>query len=127
MLRGPGYTIPSGEGAIGFFYGAMQWEAADTQGGSGGFCPTPSTGCTPGAAGFGDGQSNGATIAGSMAPGIAAVLQNRHVWFDLNGGVPSASPTQAVPALGTVGLVVLAIALFGAAALWLRRRESHAV
>ena len=127
VLRGPGYTVPSGQGAIGFFYGPMQWESADTQGGTGGFCSAGPS-CKPGAAGFGDGQSNGITIHGSVAPGIANILQNHHIWFSLTGGIPTATgdDTQTVPALGGLGLIILAVALAGAA-LWLRRRESPVV
>jgi hypothetical protein len=125
VLRGPNYTIPSGEGAVGFFYTGMQWESADTQGGSGGFCSSGES-CKPAAAGFGDGQSNGVTIAGSIAPGIANTLQNHHIWFDLAGGIPTETGGPAtVPVVGTVGLVGLGIVL-AAAALLLRRRESHA-
>src|SRR5262245_35208802 len=52
VVRGPGFAIPAGEGAIGFFYKGMQWETGDASGGSGGF------GGTPAAVGFGDGAGN---------------------------------------------------------------------
>jgi hypothetical protein len=59
VVRGPGFAIPAGEGAIGFFYKTMQWETGDASGGSGGF------GGTPAAVGFGDGAGNGEVLAGS--------------------------------------------------------------
>ncbi len=60
VLRGPGYTVPAGEGVIGFFYEGMNWETGGASGGSGGF------GGTPAAVGFGDGSSNGEVLAGSI-------------------------------------------------------------
>lgn len=86
VLRGPGYVIPAGEGAIGFFYKGMQWETGDASGGSGGF------GGTPAAVGFGDGQSNGEILQGSIQNGIAAVVNNEHLWFD-----PNLEPVSATP------------------------------
>jgi hypothetical protein len=78
VLRGPDYVIPAGEGAIGFFYKGMQWETGDASGGSGGF------GGTPAAVGFGDGLSNGEVLQGSIQNGIAAVVNDEHLWFDPN-------------------------------------------
>jgi len=107
VLRGPNYTVPSGEGRVGFYYAQMQWDAAA-------------------GVGFGDGQSNGVTLQGSLSTPLAPVLQNHHIWFDLTGGIPTetGTPPATVPVLGTVGLVGLGIVL-AAAALLLRRRESH--
>jgi hypothetical protein len=107
VLRGPGYTVPSGEGRVGFYYTEMQWDAAA-------------------GVGFGDGQSNGVTLQGSLATPLASVLQNHHIWFDLTGGIPTQTgPPATVPVVGTLGLLILGIVL-AAAALLLRRRESHA-
>ncbi|HWC96299.1 MAG TPA: nidogen-like domain-containing protein [Candidatus Sulfopaludibacter sp.] len=127
VLRGPAYSVPPGEGRIGFFYTNMQWEVGDASGGTGGFCVPPNTvgdTCFPAAIGFGDGNSNGITIQGSLQNGIAASLQNKRIWFDLNGGVPVVSGTTTVPTLGTYGMMMLGILLFGAA-LWYTRREAQ--
>src|SRR5947209_7268098 len=86
VLRGPGFTIPAGEGAIGFFYKGMQWETGDASGGSGGF------GGTPAAVGFGDGLANGEVLDGSIVAGISGVVNNHHIWFDIVAGVPVVTP-----------------------------------
>lgn len=108
VLRGPGYSIPSGEGAIGFWYRDMQWETGDASGGTGGF------GGTPAAVGFGDGQSNGEVLQGSTENGIAQVVRNHHIWFDPNlqriCGVPGTSPC---PVSEPSSLVVLLLGLAG--------------
>ncbi len=78
VLRGPGYSIPAGEGSIGFFYKNMQWETGDASGGRGGF------GGTPAAVGFGDGLANGVVLVGSLQNGISGVLNNHHIWFYAN-------------------------------------------
>ncbi|BAN34264.1 hypothetical protein SCD_n00415 [Sulfuricella denitrificans skB26] len=78
VVRGPGYSIPAGEGAIGFFYKTMQWETGGASGGSGGF------GGTPAAVGFGDGNANGIVLVGSIENGISGVLNNHHIWFGAN-------------------------------------------
>lgn len=78
VLRGPGYSIPAGEGSIGFFYKNMQWETGDASGGSGGF------GGYPAAVGFGDGNANGIVLVGSLQNGISGVLNNHHIWFFAN-------------------------------------------
>ena len=91
VLRGPGFSIPAGEGQIGFFYKGMGWETGDASGGSGGF------GGTPGAVGFGDGAGNGQVLAGSTQNGIAAAVANHHIWFNLVGGVPVVIPPTTPP------------------------------
>jgi phage tail-like protein len=78
VLRGPGYAFPPGEGAIGFFYKTMIWEAGSASGGTNGF------GGTEAAVGFGDGASNGVVLQSSLTPGIAGVVQNHKTWFDAN-------------------------------------------
>lgn len=104
VLRGPSFTIPAGEGQIGFFYKGMNWETGDASGGSGGF------GGTPAAVGFGDGQSNGEILEGSIQNGISGIVNDHHIWFDVNGGIPT--PTVPEPStwltLGS-GLLILAI------------------
>lgn len=104
VLRGPSYSIPSGEGQIGFFYTSMQWEAADTDGGSDGLCTST---CQPGAIGFGDGLGNGEILASSLQAGVNGVVNNEHIWFDVNsGGVPvTPPPTSGVPEPSSYGLL----------------------
>jgi hypothetical protein len=112
VLRGPDYTVPVGEGAIGFFYRTMQWETGDASGGIGGF------GGTPGAVGFGDGQSNGNILQGSIQSGIAAVVNNEHIWFD-----PNLNPVAATPEPATLllfGTTAASLAL----ARWRRRKNT---
>ena len=106
VLRGPDFAIPAGEGTIGFFYKGMQWETGDASGGTGGF------GGTPAAVGFGDGASNGEVLQGSIQNGISGVVNDHHIWFDVNlqpipiCDVPGAPPCPtSVPAPATLVLV----------------------
>lgn len=116
VLRGPGYSVPSGEGQIGFFWRTMGWETGDASGGSGGF------GGTPGAVGFGDGATNGYILEGSTTAGIATVVQNHQLWFNLDAqGAPvviDPQPSNPVPEPASAALFVL-----GAAALAFARRK----
>jgi hypothetical protein len=116
VLRGPGFSIPAGEGQVGFFYKTMQWETGDASGGTAGF------GGTPAAVGFGDGQSNGFVLQGSIANGISGIVNNHHIWFTLSGGVPVVPGPPATPAPGTVWLLVTGLAGLGLWQ-WLTRRE----
>ncbi len=120
VLRGPDYLVPEGEGQIGFFYKAMDWETGDASGGAGGF------GGTEGTAGFGDGLAASTlgeiSITGSQEAGISDILQDNHYWFVLGEtGTPEIVPTE-VPEASTWG----AAGLVGAAGLlgWLRRRKA---
>jgi len=90
VLRGPDYSVPAGEGRIGFFYKTMQWETGDASGGNLGF------GGKPAAVGFGDGISNGEVLEGSFQAGISQAVSNHHVWFD--------QPASPVPVPAAVWL-----------------------
>ena len=104
ILRGPNYTIPQGEGQVGFFYGAMQWETGDASGGSGGF------GGTPAAVGFGDGMGNGEVLQGSIQNGISGIVNDQYIWFDLSNGVP-VTPPPAAPEPASLGLLLVGAGL----------------
>jgi len=113
VVRGPDFVIPQGEGQIGFFWTDMQWETGDASGGSGGF------GGTPAAVGFGDGQSNGFVLEGSIQNGIARIVDHKMIWFNLNSqGEPV--PVGAIPEPETYALMLGGLALVGAIA---RRRR----
>jgi len=126
VLRGPGFVIPPGEGAIGFFWKGMQWETGDASGGSNGF------GGTPGAVGFGDGASNGEILQGSIQNGIAAVVQNHQIWFDPNlqpippippiCGVPGTPPCSTIPEPSSMALLLVGIAGLAATLKWSTRQ-----
>jgi hypothetical protein len=121
VVRGPGFAIPTGEGAIGFFYKTMQWEVGDASGGSGGFCPGGDlTDCTPGAVGFGDGAGNGEVLQGSINNGIASVVNDHHIWFDVN--LQPIPPGPSVPEPTSLVLIVSGFA--AVACTRLRRRRS---
>jgi len=94
VLRGSGYDIPVGEGAIGFFYKDMNWEVTQTS--------------TTAAVGFGDGAGNGNVLQGSTLAGLNNVVEDHHIWFDprLN---PIPDPNQT-PEPGSLALAGLAIA-----------------
>ncbi len=116
VLRGANFTIPQGEGQIGFFWKTMQWETGDASGGSGGF------GGTPAAVGFGDGTSNGQILQGSIENGISGVVSNHHLWFNLTeGGIPVTTNGGGVPTVPEPAtMLLLASGLVGTVAI--RRR-----
>jgi len=114
ILRSPSFSVPAGEGQIGFFYKAMGWETGDASDGTGGF------GGFPAAVGFGDGSANGYILEGSTQNGIAAEVANHHIWFDLNNaGVPTTIPPAAPAAVAEpdisllLGSGLLAMSLLG--------------
>jgi len=107
VVRGPGYSIPVGEGAIGFFYKSMQWDDTDTS--------------HTAAVGFGDGSANGEVLEGSNLPGMAAVVNNHHIWFDPN--LAPVPPTQPpVPEPETYALMLLGLGVIGFAVRWRKQR-----
>ncbi|MGA9032216.1 MAG: nidogen-like domain-containing protein [Sulfuricaulis sp.] len=97
VLRGPDYSIPAGEGQIGFFYKTMQWETGGASGGNLGF------GGTPAAVGFGNGVDDGEVLQGSIQAGISQVVNNHHIWFDQSAN-PVPVPTNVVPVPAAVWL-----------------------
>lgn len=114
VLRGSDYVVPVGQGRIGFFWNTMEWETGDASGGSGGF------GGTPGAVGFGDGLTNGYVLTGSTQNGIAGVVQNHQLWFDINvGGDPVVIP--GIPEPETYAMLLAGLGLLG----WVVRRRKQ--
>lgn len=99
VLRGPDYSIPAGEGAIGFFYKGMQWETGDVSN-------------TPAAVGFGNGIGDGEVLAGSTEDGISRVVANHYIWFDQNLA-PVPPPPTGVPEPAALGLFGFGVLLVG--------------
>jgi hypothetical protein len=111
VIRGPGFAIPPGEGQIGFYYGAMQWETGDASDGVDGF------GGTPAAVGFGDGNANGFVLAASITDGVSQVVDHKFIWFNIND---QGNPVPVVPEPETYALMLAGLGLLGAIA---RRRR----
>ena len=70
VLRGTDYSIPVGEGFVGFFYKDMSWEDTNTS--------------TTAAVGFGDGAGNAEALVGSNTNNLNLVVNDHHIWFDPN-------------------------------------------
>ena len=100
VLRGDDYTVPTGEGSIGFFFGTMGWAATDTN--------------DVAASGFGDGLGDGEVIEGSLESGLNSVLENKYIWFDEDLDVVEQPPAQ-VPEPGTLALLTLGLVAGGMA------------
>jgi hypothetical protein len=101
VLRGDGYVVPDGEGTVGFWWKAMDWEDTDTS--------------TTAAIGFGTGTvGDGFVLEGTNAVGLAPVVANHHIWFDTSSGsvvVPPPVPEPETVALMLAGLGVVAARL----------------
>ena len=105
VVRGPDYVVPAGEGQIGFFWNTMQWETGDASGGSGGL------GGTPAAVGFGDGLTNGQILQGSIHNGIAGIVNDERIWFNLTSeGVPIITTTPEPTTMLLLGLGLVGLA-----------------
>jgi hypothetical protein len=78
VLRGDNFDVPVGEGSIGFFHKTMGWEQTDTS--------------QVAATGFGDGLGNGEVLQSSLVPGLNTILQDHHIWFDVNLNPVSSYP-----------------------------------
>lgn len=95
VLRSDSFSVPTGEGVIGFFYRTMDWDDTDTN--------------SVAAVGFGDGAGNGRVIAGSLDPDMNDVVENRYIWFDPQLDVVPPGPGTGVPEPGVLALLGLGL------------------
>ncbi|MFT3777640.1 MAG: IPTL-CTERM sorting domain-containing protein [Ottowia sp.] len=106
VIRSDQFTVPAGEGQIGFFYDSV-------------------TDTSTASAGFGDGLAAVNTGEVAFHSGTASALSNASGrWYNLNGGVPQ-TPTatpQNVPTLGEWTLIALGL-LLGALGMRQARRQ----
>lgn len=110
VVRGAGYTVPASEGTFGFFWKTMSWETGDKSSGANGF------GGSPAAVGFGNGLADGVSFDDSTLDGISGVVQNHHVWFNVNAlGVPVIAPSSPppVPEPETYAMLLAGLGLLG--------------
>lgn len=107
VLRGGDFTVPAGEGSIGFFFETMGWDDTDTN--------------DVAASGFGDGSGNGTVLEGSVEPGLNNIVQNQYIWFDADLDVvpPTGEPPTEEPPVvsepGTLSLFALSLVAAGIA------------
>lgn len=123
VLRGADYSVPAGEGQIGFFWKTMEWTTGNKSGGSSGFA-IPNIG-TAATVGFGDGLGSGLMLDVSLDNSVAATVQDHHVWFNVDAlGVPvvatASPPPPPVPEPETYAMLLAGLGLLGFTA---RRRK----
>lgn len=117
VLRSPTFSVPAGEGQIGFFYRDMPWMATNTS--------------TAAATGFGNGQGDGTIYENSPRADLNTLLANRYIWFNVNSaGTPVVTPTPGGSGGGSSGgsgsvpiSNSLALAMMGLMMLGLARRQ----
>ncbi|TXT27024.1 MAG: hypothetical protein FD134_282 [Gallionellaceae bacterium] len=105
VIRGAGYAVPTNEGMVGFFWKTMQWEVGAKSGGA------------VAAVGFGDGLGSGLMLEDSTVAGVAGLVQDHHIWFNIATASP---PPPPVPEPETYAMLLAGLGLLGFTA---RRRK----